>query len=97
MHKVMGCFTALSVALVCVAVAKNVAHVPLPPSNPLRTAEQEKQNSKPANVLFAEKELPSLGKAMAIGYYPRGCLLVGVELPVSGLTWQGMRVSRNRN
>ena len=34
---------------------------------------------------------------MAIGYYPRGCLQGGVELPVTGPNWQVMRVSRNRN
>jgi murein endopeptidase len=81
MYKVIGCFIAVSVVLTCVAAAKNAAQVPLPPSNPLKAAEQEKLNSKPANALFAEKELPSLGKAMAIGYYPRGCLQGGVELP----------------
>ena len=42
-------------------------------------------------------KLPSLGKAMAIGYYPRGCLQGGVELPVDGPNWQVMRLSRNRN
>ncbi len=34
---------------------------------------------------------------MAIGYYPRGCLQGGVPLPVTGKTWQVMRLSRNRN
>ena len=34
---------------------------------------------------------------MAIGYYPRGCLQGGVELPVDGPNWQVMRLSRNRN
>ena len=34
---------------------------------------------------------------MAIGYYPRGCLQGGVELPTTGPTWQVMRLSRNRN
>jgi penicillin-insensitive murein endopeptidase len=34
---------------------------------------------------------------MAIGYYPRGCLQGGVELPPTGSTWQVMRLSRNRN
>jgi penicillin-insensitive murein DD-endopeptidase len=97
MYKVIGCLTALSVALTGVAAAKNAVHVPLPPSNPLKAAEQERLNSKPANVLFAEKGLPSLGQAMAIGYYPRGCLQGGIELPVSGPNWQVMRVSRNRN
>ncbi len=38
-----------------------------------------------------------LGKAMAIGYYPRGCLQGGVPLPVTGPTWQVMRLSRNRH
>lgn len=50
-----------------------------------------------AKILFAGKQLPSLGKAMAIGYYPRGCLSGGVELPINGPNWQVMRVSRNRN
>lgn len=50
----------------------------------------------PAKKLFAAEKLPSLGKAMAIGYYPRGCLQGGVALPVTGPTWQVMRISRNR-
>jgi penicillin-insensitive murein DD-endopeptidase len=53
--------------------------------------------AEPAKKLFAEKELPSIGKAAAIGYYPRGCLRGGVELPSTGATWQVMRISRNRN
>src|SRR6185437_15985496 len=52
--------------------------------------------AEPAKKLFAEKELPSIGKAAAIGYYPRGCLRGGVELPSTGATWQVMRISRNR-
>ena len=65
---------------------------PLPPEKP-KAAEQK----LPAKVLFSEKKLPSLGHAMAIGYYPRGCLQGGVELPVDGPNWQVMRLSRNRN
>ncbi len=34
---------------------------------------------------------------MAIGYYPRGCLQGGVELPVNGPNWEVMRLTRNRN
>jgi penicillin-insensitive murein endopeptidase len=52
---------------------------------------------QPAKELFAAKKLPSLGQAMAIGYYPRGCLQGGVELPTTGSSWQVMRLSRNRN
>jgi penicillin-insensitive murein DD-endopeptidase len=90
----------LTVALVCAAAAKHTvfARVPLPPSNPFRNAEEQKlQNSKTASTLFAEKKLPTLGRAVAIGYYPGGCLQGGVELPTTGPTWQVMRVSRNRN
>jgi penicillin-insensitive murein endopeptidase len=68
--------------------------VPMPPEKP---AVAEEKKSLPAKLLFAAKQLPSLGKAMAIGYYPRGCLSGGVPLPVTGPTWQVMRVSRNRN
>lgn len=57
----------------------------------------EKKEPVAAKTLFAAEKLPSLGKAMAIGYYPRGCLAGGVELPTDGPTWQVMRLSRNRN
>jgi penicillin-insensitive murein endopeptidase len=65
---------------------------PMPPEKPA-TAEDK----QPAKQLFSHASLPSLGKAMAIGYYPRGCLQGGVELPVDGPNWQVMRLSRNRN
>jgi penicillin-insensitive murein endopeptidase len=65
---------------------------PLPPERPAT-----KGSKAVAKFLFAAKQLPSLGKAMAIGYYPSGCLSGGVELPVNGPNWQVMRVSRNRN
>jgi penicillin-insensitive murein endopeptidase len=51
----------------------------------------------PANELFAAKPKPSHGPARAIGFYSRGCLAGGVELPVDGPHWQVMRLSRNRN
>jgi penicillin-insensitive murein endopeptidase len=54
------------------------------------------EDKLPAKQLFSGVQLPTLGKAMAIGYYPRGCLQGGVPLPVTGPTWQVMRVSRNR-
>jgi penicillin-insensitive murein endopeptidase len=74
------------------APSQAVIAPPLPPAKPAL------QGSKAvAKYLFAAKQLPSLGKAMAIGYYPSGCLAGGVELPVNGPNWQVMRVSRNRN
>ncbi|HTT49269.1 MAG TPA: penicillin-insensitive murein endopeptidase [Pseudolabrys sp.] len=66
--------------------------VPAPPAKPA-VAEAK----LPAKQLFSAVKLPSLGHAMAIGYYPRGCLQGGVELPVDGPNWQVMRLSRNRN
>src|SRR5450759_701910 len=65
---------------------------PIPPAKPAITEEK-----LPAKLLFSAAKLPSLGHAMAIGYYPRGCLQGGVELPVDGPNWQVMRLSRNRN
>src|SRR5215472_10322242 len=100
MSRHVAVIAAFSVALACAAAAKSAApvHVPLPRDNPLKHIEHENQpNSPPASALFSEKKLPSLGKAMAIGYYPRGCLQGGVELPPTGPTWQVMRPSRNRN
>ncbi len=64
-----------------------------------RTEKEQAQKEKtlPAKQLFGWVQLPSIGKAVSIGYYPRGCLAGGVEFPVSGSTWQVMRLSRNRN
>jgi penicillin-insensitive murein endopeptidase len=64
---------------------------PMPPAKPAIAEEK-----LPAKSLFSATTLPSLGKAMAIGYYPRGCLQGGVQLPTTGPNWQVMRVSRNR-
>jgi penicillin-insensitive murein endopeptidase len=77
---------------VSIASALALADVPLPRDRPTIS-----QMTIPAGTLFAQKKLPSAGKSMAIGYYPRGCLSGGVELPVDGPTWQVMRLSRNRN
>ncbi len=72
-----------------------VANPPVPPAKP--EAKSAASDPTPAKQLFAAKKLPSLGAAMAIGYYPRGCLQGGVELPINGSHWQVMRLSRNRN
>jgi len=90
----LACATACagtSLAQTKAAAAPAVA-VPVPPKKPA-TAEDK----IPAKQLFSAAKLPSLGHAMAIGYYPRGCLQGGVELPVDGPTWQVMRLTRNRN
>ena len=97
---VLLCWVALSGAFVGSSLAQTpepiktaaTSAVPTSPSKPALADEKT-----PAKILFSATKLPSLGKAMAIGYYPRGCLQGGVELPIDGPTWQVMRLSRNRN
>src|SRR4029078_438278 len=48
----------------------------------------QKEKSLSAKQLFGSVQLPSIGKAVSIGYYPRGCLSGGVKSPVSGSTGQ---------
>lgn len=76
------------------SVPEAAVAAPLPQARPTVS---ESIDATPAKTLFSRVQLPSLGKAMAIGYYPRGCLSGGVELPINGPTWQVMRISRNRN
>jgi penicillin-insensitive murein endopeptidase len=64
---------------------------PLPPlANP-------NSPSTPAKELFARKTEPLPGAARSIGFYATGCLAGGVALPITGPSWQVMRLSRNRN
>jgi penicillin-insensitive murein DD-endopeptidase len=78
------------------AAVEAPAPMPLPPPKPAMS-EQEKEKALPAKQLFGAVQLPSIGRAVAIGHYHRGCLAAGVELPLNGPNWQVMRVSRNRN
>ena len=84
-------------AAVAAAPAAAAPETPLPQAKPADLGKPGKKDTIAAKLLFGAKELPSLGKALAIGYYPRGCLQGGVPLPTTGPTWQVMRVSRNRN
>jgi penicillin-insensitive murein endopeptidase len=64
---------------------------PLPPlANP-------KDPKLPAKELFARKLLPSAGPAHVIGNYAKGCIGGAEQMPITGDTWQVMRLSRNRN
>jgi penicillin-insensitive murein DD-endopeptidase len=53
--------------------------------------------STPAKELFARKSTPFPGPPRSIGGYFDGCLAGAVALPISGPSWQVMRLSRNRN
>jgi penicillin-insensitive murein DD-endopeptidase len=65
--------------------------VPLPP---LAHPDDPKT---PAKELFARKLTALAGPARAIGGYAKGCMTGAVQLPITGPTWQVMRLSRNRN
>jgi penicillin-insensitive murein DD-endopeptidase len=63
----------------------------------LRPLEHPASPSTPAKELFARKTKPDDVTARSIGFYSRGCLAGAVALPINGVTWQVMRLSRNRN
>ena len=50
-----------------------------------------------AKDLFGAKTDGSPHLSEPFGFYSKGCLAGGVELPETGPTWQAMRLSRNRN
>jgi penicillin-insensitive murein endopeptidase len=52
---------------------------------------------KPAKELFGRIASPAKMTAAAIGFYSHGCLAGGMALPITGASWQVMRLSRNRN
>jgi penicillin-insensitive murein endopeptidase len=64
---------------------------PLPPlANP-------KDPNLAAKELFGRKLLPAAMPTRVIGFYSAGCIAGAQALPITGDTWQVMRLSRNRN
>lgn len=51
----------------------------------------------PAKQVFGAFKAPNAGPSHVIGFYANGCLSGAQALPVTGPTWQVMRLSRNRN
>jgi penicillin-insensitive murein endopeptidase len=47
--------------------------------------------------LFARKRLPAAMPVRVIGAYNKGCIAGAEKMPITGDTWQVMRLSRNRN
>ncbi len=64
---------------------------------PLPPLEHPNDPKTPAKQLFARKLLPSAQPTRVIGEYSKGCIGGAVQMPVTGDTWQVMRLSRNRN
>ena len=51
----------------------------------------------PAKQLFGAAKGPAAMAARSIGFYAKGCLAGAAALPIDGVAWQAMRLSRNRN
>lgn len=64
---------------------------------PAEAASKAKARGVPAKQLFGHKKSPAKLTPRAVGFYAKGCLAGGVDLPVTGSAWQVMRLSRNRN
>jgi penicillin-insensitive murein DD-endopeptidase len=85
------------------SVAAREKHLidPTPPGllnpEPLPPLQNPEAPSTPAKELFARESAPFPGPPRSIGGYFHGCLSGGVPLPITGPTWQVMRLSRNRN
>ena len=63
---------------------------------PLPPLENPKDPKIAAKQLFARKLLPSAQPTKVIGYYIKGCIAGAARMPMTGDTWQVMRLSRNR-
>jgi penicillin-insensitive murein DD-endopeptidase len=92
----------LSLAGIGSALAQNSSSPdPTPPGtlnpSPLSPLANPNSPKTPAKELFARKTQPLAGAPRSIGYYAAGCLAGGIALPITGPTWQVMRLSRNRN
>jgi penicillin-insensitive murein DD-endopeptidase len=75
------------------AVAQDKGTVDPKPLPPLANPNNPKLGAK---ELFVRKVLPAAMPTRVIGFYAHGCIAGAKQLPISGETWQVMRLSRNR-
>ena len=99
MHSARNRFAAVLLSLLAVsASAQDVSSIStlsdmaVPPPRDLKTA-----MALPAKKLFGRQKVPANMPSRAIGTYARGCLAGAKAIPITGVAWQVMRVSRNRN
>src|SRR3979490_3330655 len=76
------------------ARAKDKGSVEPKPLPPLANPNDPKIGAK---ELFGRKILPAAMPTRVVGFYAKGCIAGAEALPIDGETWQGMRLSRNRN
>ena len=85
-------FIAIAALTTLAACGGGTGQVPVP-----TLAGVEVTQSGLAKQLFGNKPTPADLPAAPWGFYSKGCLAGGVQLPETGPTWQAMRLSRNRN
>src|SRR4051794_34219017 len=83
-----------SLALCLPAAGQDLGSIAPKPLPPLAHPEDP---ATPAKELFGRKREPSRQTPQVVGFYAKGCLAGGRDLPVDGDAWQVMRLSRNRN
>lgn len=90
---------ALAIGLAALAGTASAQNAPMPAPRPQQVpaAMPAIDERKPAKELFGAARVPAALAPRAIGSYAKGCLAGAVALPVTGETWQVMRLSRNRN
>src|SRR5450432_3838863 len=81
-------------AVVSVAFAQDKGSLEPKPLPPLDNPNDPKLAAK---ELFARKRLPAALPVHVIGAYNKGCIAGAEKMPITGDTWQVMRLSRNRN
>jgi penicillin-insensitive murein DD-endopeptidase len=84
----------MAVAATGAATAQDKGSLNLKPLPPLAHPDDPKT---PARELFARRPPAAAMESRTIGFYSKGCLAGGAALPITGKTWQVMRLSRNRN
>jgi len=75
------------------APAQDKGSVDARPLPPLAHPDDPKVGAK---ELFGRKILPTSGPTRVLGFYSKGCIAGAEPLPLTGDTWQVMRLSRNR-
>jgi penicillin-insensitive murein endopeptidase len=86
--------SSLALADAGLALAQDKGSVDPKPLPPLADPNDPKV---PAKELFARKLLPSTTPTHVFGSYIKGCIAGAEQMPITGDTWQVMRLSRNRN
>src|ERR1700693_400918 len=83
-----------AIASATFALAQDKGSVSPKPLPPLANPNDPKLGAK---ELFGRKVLPAAMPTRVIGFYAKGCIAGAEPLPLTGDTWQVMRLSRHRN